>query len=220
MMEDFRAHLDEVRARVAAACARAGRSPDSVELIAVSKTVPIDRCAAAVAAGQTLLGENYAQELRDKARAIPGARWHFIGGLQRNKVKYVVGVAELIHTIDSVELLDAIAARAAQHGVVQRCLIEVNVGEETQKGGVPASALPALLDEFAKRPSVICEGLMCIPPAEIDPVPHFRALAALADKHGLRHRSMGMSADFEQAIEHGATLIRVGTALFGARKQH
>src|SRR5205814_6750152 len=127
------ARLDEVRTRVGDACRRAGRDPSQVTLIAVSKTIDAARCREAVAAGQALLGENYAQELRDKAPEVPGARWHFIGPLQRNKVKYVVGTAELIHSVDGEPLLDEIAKRAGGLGIVQRCLVQVNVGREPQK---------------------------------------------------------------------------------------
>ena len=128
-------NLDHVGQQIAAAARAAGRDPTSVTLVAVSKTVPAERVREAMRAGHDLFGENYAQELRDKAREVEGARWHFIGPLQRNKVKYVVGVAELIHSVDSPSLLDEIAARADKLGVVQRCLVQVNVGDEPQKSG-------------------------------------------------------------------------------------
>jgi pyridoxal phosphate enzyme (YggS family) len=211
------ARLAEVQARIATACHEAGRDPASVTLVAVSKTVDAERCAEALRAGQAVLGENYAQELRDKAAVVTGARWHFIGPLQRNKVKYVVGTAELIHSVDSLPLVDEIAARAARAGVVQRCLIQVNVGAEPQKSGCSPAELDALVAAFAARPSLLLRGLMCIPPADDDPVPHFRRLRALGERHGLPELSMGMSADYERAIVEGATLVRVGTAIFGAR---
>jgi pyridoxal phosphate enzyme (YggS family) len=214
---NFAERLAEVRARIATACARAGRAPSEIALVAVSKTMPVEACREAIAAGQPILGENYAQELRDKARAVTGARWHFIGPLQRNKVKYVVGTAELIHSVDSPALLDEIAAHAAKRGVVQRCLVQVNVGDEAQKSGCGADALPSLVAAFAAHASVALDGLMCIPPVDEDPVPHFRRLRALAAAHRLRELSMGMSADYEAAIAEGATIVRVGTALFGAR---
>src|SRR5262249_53014892 len=150
----------EVRAKIVEACAQAGRSPSEITLVAVSKTVPAERCREAVTAGQLALGENYAQELRDKVPAVPGARWHFIGPLQRNKVKYVVGTAELIHSVDSLPLLDEIAGRAERLGIVQRCLAQVNVGDESQKSGCRADELAALLHAFGARPAVRCEGLM------------------------------------------------------------
>ncbi|HZS39943.1 MAG TPA: YggS family pyridoxal phosphate-dependent enzyme [Polyangia bacterium] len=214
------ARIAEVRARIAEACRAAGRDPRSVELVAVSKTVEAARCAEAVAAGQQALGENYAQELRDKARLVAGARWHFIGPLQRNKVKYVVGTAELIHSVDSRALADEIAARAEKLGVVQRVLVQVNVGGEAQKSGCAPGETAALVEACAARPSLRCEGLMCIPPLEGDPAPSFRQLRQLAAGLGLRELSMGMSADFAAAIAEGATLVRVGTAIFGARSQH
>ena len=212
-MAGFAERLAEVRARIAAACGRAGRDPAEVTLVAVSKTMPPEACQEAVAAGQPILGENYAQELRDKARLVKGARWHYIGPLQRNKVKYVVGTAELIHSVDSVEILNEIAARARKLNLVQRCLIQVNVGDEPQKSGCSVAELPALRAAFGE--GVTLEGLMCIPPFDEDPVPHFKKLRALRDN--LPHLSMGMSSDFEAAIAEGATLVRVGTALFGPR---
>jgi pyridoxal phosphate enzyme (YggS family) len=210
------ANLEGVRARIAAACAAAGRSVDEVALIAVSKTVAAERCREAVAAGQALLGENYAQELRDKAPLVAGARWHFIGPLQRNKIKYVVGTADLIHSIDRASLVEELAAQAARRGIVQRILLQVNVGAEPQKSGCAPAELPSLL-AAAALPSLRCEGLMCIPPFDVDPVPHFERLRALAREHGLATLSMGMSADYERAIACGATLVRVGTAIFGSR---
>jgi pyridoxal phosphate enzyme (YggS family) len=204
----FSERLAEVRGRIAAAAH--GRE---VTLVAVSKLQPAAAVKEALASGQEIFGENYAQELRDKAREVPGARWHYIGPLQRNKVKYVVGVAELIHSVDSIVLLQEIAARAAKLSIVQRCLIQVNVGDEPQKSGCSVEELPALRAAFAG--AVALEGLMCIPPAEGDPVPHFRRLRQIAA--GLPQLSMGMSGDYEAAIAEGATLVRVGTALFGAR---
>ncbi len=209
--------LAEVNAKIAHACRSAGRSVAEVQLVAVSKTIPAERCLEAVAAGQLTLGENYAQELRDKAATVAGARWHFVGPLQRNKVKYVVGTAALIHSVDSLRLAEEIAKRATQAQLIQDCLIEVNVGDETQKSGVGISALPALLDGVRALPSLRCEGLMCIPPADGDPRRHFAALQQLAAMHRLPQLSMGMSADYELAIAHGATLVRVGTAIFGTR---
>ncbi len=210
-------NLGRVEAAIAAACQRAGRPRKSVELVAVSKTVPIERIAEALKLGQTLFGENYAQELRDKHPALPNARWHFIGPLQRNKCKYVVGSAELIHTVDSLALGEAIAERARKLGRKQRVLIQVNTGAEPQKSGCSAAALPRLLDDLRALPSLIVEGLMCIPPFDQPSRPHFVALRELAAAHRLPRLSMGMSADFEAAIEEGATIVRVGTAIFGER---
>jgi pyridoxal phosphate enzyme (YggS family) len=209
--------LSHVRAQLAQAARASGRHPDSVTLLAVSKTMPAERVREAIAAGQTLFGENYAQELRDKAREVSDARWHFIGPLQRNKVKYVVGVAELIHSVDSVALLDEIAARADKLGIVQRCLVQVNLGAESQKSGCPIDEAPALVRAFAARRGAQCDGLMCIPPDGVPPRPFFDNLARLAAAEGLGTLSMGMSADFAEAIAAGATIVRVGSAIFGER---
>jgi len=197
---------------MAAACERAGRDPGSVKLIAVGKTKPIEMLREARAAGQTIFGENYAQELRDKADALPGAEWHFIGALQTNKAKLVVGRAALIHTCDRIGLAQELSKRAKTAGVTQRVLLEVNVGREPQKAGVLPEDTASLLDQVRALPALSCEGLMCIPPAEGDARRHFRSLRQLAERLGLRELSMGMTADYEAAIEEGATLVRVGTA--------
>ncbi|MCS6915551.1 MAG: YggS family pyridoxal phosphate-dependent enzyme [Myxococcales bacterium] len=224
--------LAAVRAAVQAACVRAGRDPASVTLVAVSKGQPVAALAAALSLGQRDLGENYAQELRDKARALAaqGPRWHFVGTLQRNKVHLVVGTATLIHTVDSVPLAEALAARARR--VLpggQACLVEVNVAAEAHKGGCPPEQLGTLLDAISAQGGALrCLGLMCIPPPCSDPEasrPHFRQLRALLEAERSRQRphvelnelSMGMSRDFAVAIEEGATLVRIGTAVFGPR---
>lgn len=220
--------LARVRARIAAAERAAGRAPGSVKLLAVSKKMPPDDVRAALAAGQRAFGENYAQELRDKRAALAAdpapPEWHYIGPLQSNKVKYVAGQVALVHTVDSVALLEALAAR----GVPQACLVQVNVASEAQKRGIAPADLSALLDRFAALPNVSCAGLMLIPPLTEDPEaarPHFAALRALRDREAgrprprvdLRELSMGMSGDLEAAIAEGATIVRVGTALFGTR---
>ena len=214
---DVAAGLSRVRERIAAACSRAGRDPASVRLIAVSKTKPIEMLREAVAAGQAIFGENYAQELREKAAALAGVEWHFIGALQTNKARLVVGRAALIHTCDRLALAQELSKRAAAAALVQRVLLEVNVGREAQKAGVLPENVPALLEEVRALPALACEGLMCIPPAEGDPRPCFRLLRQLGTACGLPQLSMGMSADYEAAIEEGATLVRVGTAIFGER---
>ena len=226
--EDVALALARVRARIAAAERAAGRAPDEVRLVAVSKKMTIDDVRAALAAGQLDLGESYGQELRDKRLALADApvppRWHFIGPLQANKVKYVAGNVALVHSVDSVDLLDELERRGAD----QACLVQVNVAGEAQKRGVAPDALPALLDRFAALAHVRCEGLMTIPPLADDPEasrPHFAALRALRDREAARSRphvvlgelSMGMSHDLEVAVAEGATLVRVGTAIFGAR---
>lgn len=214
---DVASGVAAVKARIAQACARAGRDPGSVRLIAVSKTKPLPMLKEAVAAGQTIFGENYAQELREKADALPGVEWHFIGALQTNKAKLVVGRVALIHTCDRLALAQELSKRARAAGLTQRVLLEVNVGREPQKAGALPDQAPELLREVRALPGLACEGLMCIPPAEGDPRPRFRALRELATGLGLAQLSMGMSADYEAAIEEGATLVRVGTAIFGER---
>jgi pyridoxal phosphate enzyme (YggS family) len=226
--EEIAAGLERVRARVAAATEAAGRAPGSVRLVAVSKKMTAADVEAARAAGQLDFAENYAQELRDKRAALAGAadlRWHFVGPLQSNKVKYVAGQVALLHTVDSVALADEVERR----GSPQACLVQVNVAGESQKRGAPPEALPALLDHIATLAHVRCAGLMLIPPFGDDPEaarPHFAALRALRDREAARPRphvdlrelSMGMSADLEVAIAEGATLVRVGTAIFGTRR--
>jgi PLP dependent protein len=219
--------LARVRERITRAEHSAGRPAGSVRLIAVSKKMPADDIRAALAAGQRAFGENYAQELRDKLallaedQTLPAPpEWHFIGPLQSNKLKYVAGRVALLHSVDSAALVDAIEARGAN----QACLIQVNVAGEPQKRGVAPQDLPALLDRFTSMKWARCEGLMLIPPLG-DAAPHFAALRALRDREAARARpnvalselSMGMSDDFEVAVAHGATLVRVGTAIFGAR---
>lgn len=231
---EIAAALQAIRDRIAAAVARRGDGPE-VRLIGVSKRQALDKIEAAHAAGLVDFGENYAQELRDKLRDWPsdwpsdrGVRWHYIGALQSNKLKYIVGKVALIHTVDRVELIQLIDRLAGKAGLVQEFLIEVNLAGETQKAGVEPSALPALLDACAGLEHARCVGLMIIPPADEPEAtrPYFRALRELRDGLGdgparpnvdLRELSMGMSADFEVAIEEGATLVRVGTAIFGSR---
>ena len=222
--EQIAANLAVVRARIAAAAQAAGRAPESVRLLAVSKKMPADDVRAAIAAGQRAFGENYAQELRDKSALFAGdptpPEWHFIGPLQGNKVKYVAGKVMLLHSIDSPALLDAVEAR----GAPQPCLIQVNVAGEASKKGVAPADLPALLDRFAAMTHARCEGLMLIPPRG-DARPHFAALRALRDREAahdrpnvtLRELSMGMTDDLEIAVAEGATIGRVGTAIVGAR---
>jgi pyridoxal phosphate enzyme (YggS family) len=206
-----------VRERIEAACARARRPGDSVKLLAVSKAQPLEAIVAAFEAGQIAFGENYAQELHDKADALPEAEWHFVGALQTNKAKLVVAHANLVHTCDRANLAKELSKRAAARSKVQRVLIEVNVGREPQKGGAMPEEVEALHALLRELPALRCEGLMCIPPADQDPRPHFRALRELGQRLGLRELSMGMSADFEAAIEEGSTMVRIGTAIFGER---
>jgi len=210
-------NLARVQERIRAACSRAGRDPDTVQLVAVSKGQPIEAVLLAFAAGQTVFGENYAQELHEKADALPEAEWHFIGALQTNKVKIVVGHSALVHTCDRASLANELSKRAEMKNIVQRVLLEVNVGREPQKGGALPEQVGALHAAVREMERLRCDGLMCIPPPEQDPRPHFRALREMRDRLGLRELSMGMTADFEAAIEEGATIVRIGTAIFGER---
>ncbi len=228
--------LAAIRARIDAACEAAGRDRAAVRLLAASKTRPPEEVVAAVAAGHGLFGENRAQELRDKAPAVDAAadaaglarpEWHFIGALQRNKVKYVVGRATLIHAVDSLRLAEAIGKRQRSQGLPgdARILIEVNVGGEASKAGVPPDAALDLAHAAHALDGVSVAGLMTIPPPVDRPGdagPYFAQLARLAaDGRAaglpLDELSMGMSGDFEEAIRHGATIVRVGTAIFGQR---
>lgn len=211
--------LDEVRARIAIAAARAGRRPDDVTLVAVSKTKPVEAIRAAYALGQRIFGENYVQELEEKRHALrdlPDLELHFIGHLQRNKVKVAVDCADVVATVDSERLLLEVAKRAPRP---TRILLQVNVAREPQKGGCDPEELPALVTLARQHPTLLVDGLMTIPPAGSaeEARPFFRALRALRDAHGLRVLSMGMSEDLEVAIEEGATHVRVGSAIFGAR---
>ena len=217
MEVDVASGLASVRGRIAAACSRAGRDPATVRLVAVTKTKPVEMLRQAFAAGQKTFGENYAQELREKAEALPGAEWHFIGALQTNKAKLVVGRASLVHTCDRLALAQELSKRAKAGGLTQRVLLEVNVGREPQKAGAMPDQVAQLLEQVRALPALSCEGLMCIPPMDGDPRPHFRALRELARALGLAQLSMGMTADYEIAIEEGATLVRIGTAIFGER---
>jgi pyridoxal phosphate enzyme (YggS family) len=191
-----------------------------VTLVAVSKTQPVEAIREAYAAGQRDFGENYAQEWREKADALSDLadlRWHFIGGLQTNKVKYLAGRVAAIHTVDRIELAREISRRFAAKGAKARAFLEVNVaGEATKSGCAPADA-PALAGAVGALPAIELAGLMCIPPPQDDPRPHFRALRALRDRLGLAGLSMGMSADWRIAIEEGSTCVRIGTAVFGER---
>ncbi len=219
--------LANVKRTIDEATAEAGRAPGSTRLVAVSKHKSAEAIRAAYAAGQRDFGENYAQELAEKAAALrdlPDLVWHFIGQLQRNKVKLIVPHARFIHAVDRAELAIEIDRRAAAAGVTLDALIEVNLAGEASKGGCAPAALGGLLAALAPLAHVRAVGLMTIPPAEDDAEqtrPRFAALRALRAAHGgaavLPELSMGMSHDFPIAIAEGATLVRVGTAIFGAR---
>lgn len=223
--EDIAARWRATAARVAAACERAGRAPAEVTIVAVSKTHPAEAVRAAAAAGARDFGENYAQELAGKLEACAdlGARWHFIGRLQRNKAKLVAGRVALVHAVDSVELAQELGRRAA---AVQPILLAVNIAGEATKGGAAPAAAPALAAAISAVPGVRLDGLMTMPPPSDDPEASrgtFLALRALRDRlqqelgAPLPALSMGMSDDYEVAIACGATHVRIGTAIFGAR---
>jgi PLP dependent protein len=224
-VETIAARLDHVRERVRAAAERAGRAPESVRLIAVSKGQPSAAMAEAYAAGQRDFGENYVQELTRKAEelsALSELRLHMLGHLQRNKVKLVVTHASFLHSLDSEPL--ALELDKRRSGAPLPVLIEVAIAGEAQKSGAPPAELPRLLESLKHCAALDLCGLMCVPPLVDDPElsrPHFKRLRELRDELGgaavLPELSMGMSADFEVAIAEGATLVRVGTAIFGAR---
>jgi PLP dependent protein len=220
-LESLRHNLDAVRERIERAALRAGRRAQDVLLIGVSKTVTAERIRLGVDAGLTVLGENRVQEAREKikilGRPVP---WHLIGHLQTNKVRDALELFDLIHSLDRLELAREIGRRAGDPGHVVDTLLEVNVAEEPSKSGFAPDAVGPALEAIGGMTHVRVRGLMAIPPiverAE-DSRPWFQALRGLAERHGLKELSMGMSADFEVAIEEGATMVRVGTAIFGAR---
>ena len=222
-------NLTLVRTRIAGAARRAERDPSSITLITVSKTVDAGRIREVVAAGASVLGENRVQEAKDKIAQLGNiASWHLIGRLQSNKAKYAVKLFDLIHSVDSIGLAAEIGRQAGKLGKVQDVLIEVNIGSEVQKGGVLPAGVADLVARAAQLGTIRIKGLMTIPPYAEDPEasrPYYRQLRELAaciDKEGIPGvsmaiLSMGMSGDFEVAIEEGATMVRVGTAIFGER---
>ena len=212
--------LAEIAARVAAAERAAGRGPGSVTLIAVSKVQPADRVLAELEAGHRVFGENYVQEAQGKwpdwRERFGGVDQHMIGPLQTNKAKAAVELFDVIHTLDRPSLAAKLASLAQARGQSPGLFVQVNTGEEPQKAGVLPGDAPAFLADCRKMDLPVL-GLMCIPPEGEDPAPHFTLLARMAADQGLTGLSMGMSSDFEAAIAHGATHIRVGSAIFGAR---
>jgi PLP dependent protein len=212
--------LEEVRSRIARAARTGGRDADGIRLIAVSKTHGPEAIRPLIEAGQCEFGENRVQEARSKWPALkaeaPQIRLHLIGRLQSNKADDAVALFDSIHSVDRPSLIEALAAAMAKLGRRPDCFLQVNIGDEAQKGGCAVAELPALIDH-SRAMALPVIGLMCIPPAEVEPAPYFALLAKLARRHGLPSLSMGMSADFETAIAIGATHVRVGTALFGAR---
>jgi len=220
-MIDIQANLARVRERIARAAERSGRRAEDVLLIGVSKTIDVDRIRRAIEAGVPALGENWVQEARDKIREIGHpVPWHFIGHLQTNKARDAAELFDVVQSLDRLDLARELDKRARARSRVIETLVEVNVGGEASKSGVAPDGLGALLEAIAALPAVKVRGLMAIPPEGKDPDDSrvwFRALHKLAEQHGLTELSMGMSSDFEVAIEEGATVVRVGTAIFGPR---
>ena len=214
------ARLARIQSEIAAAAKLAGRASSDITLIAVSKTRCADDIMPLLASGQRVLGENRVQEAADKwlalRAAFPDAQLHLIGQLQSNKADEAVMLFDAIHSVDRLSLVKALGKAMRDQNKSVPCFIQANIGAEEQKGGVAVSALPDLLAS-AKEAGVPVAGLMCLPPADIEPAPFFALLAELAARHGLNALSMGMSGDFASAIMLGATHVRVGTALFGVR---
>jgi pyridoxal phosphate enzyme (YggS family) len=222
-------NIKAVQDRIAVAAKRAGRDPNSVRLVTVTKTADHDRIRQAVAAGAAILGENRVQEAKEKIEALGTiASWHLIGHLQTNKAKYAVKLFDLIHSVDNIELAKELDRQAGKIGKKQNVLIEVNIAGEASKAGMAVREAPALAREIARLKNLSLQGIMTMPPFSDDPEdsrPYFRVLRELADAIAkenipglfMRELSMGMSGDYEVAIEEGATLVRVGTAIFGER---
>jgi pyridoxal phosphate enzyme (YggS family) len=220
-------NLAEVRATIATACRKVNRDPEEVRLVAVSKTVGLERIREAVAAGQKIFGENYLQEAKDKIAALNNMSWHLVGHLQTNKAKAAVALFDLIHAVDRIKLARELNAAAARLGKIQDVLIQVKQGGEDTKSGVAPDKALELVQEVARLPHLRLLGLMTMPPWFADPEevrPFFRALRELRERLRdlsglpLMELSMGMSDDFAVAVEEGATLVRVGTAIFGRRR--
>jgi pyridoxal phosphate enzyme (YggS family) len=224
-------NIAQIRRRIEQAAARCGRDPARVRLLTVSKTVSAERVKEAIDAGIRLLGENYIQEAREKIDTLRGspAVWHFIGHLQTNKARFAVGLFDLIHSVDSIKLARELDKQARRQGKVQPILIQVNIAEEKSKSGITEQAAPLLIREVSRCGNLSVRGLMTMPPFFNAPEkvrPYFKALRQLAgriaamniDGVTMAELSMGMTGDFEVAIEEGATIVRVGTAIFGERQ--
>ena len=214
--------LEEIRNRIDRAAQLARRKPDEVTLIAVSKTQSAAAIEALIAQGQAEFGENRVQEAQAKWPSLrerhPGVRLHLIGQLQSNKAADAIALFDSIHSVDRLSLVAALAKAIAKTGRSPACFLQVNIGDEPQKGGCPVAALPGLL-ESARAAGLDVVGLMVLPPEGMEAAPYFALLAKLARRHGLSGLSMGMSADFETAVMCGATHVRIGTALFGEREK-
>jgi hypothetical protein len=215
------AGLEHVHAEIARACKDAGRDPATVRLVAVSKTFPAEAIEPVIAAGQRVFGENRVQEAKAKWPPLmelhPGIQLHLIGPLQSNKAKEAVALCEAIHSVDRESLCDALAKEIDKQAKAPTLFVQVNTGAEPQKAGVLPEATDAFLETCRDRYGLTISGLMCIPPVDEAPAPHFALLAKIARRNGLELLSMGMSADFASAIAMGATHVRVGSAIFGGR---
>lgn len=213
--------LNEVRAAIRRAASDYDRDPADITLVAVSKTFPVEDIEPVLAAGQRVFGENYVQEAKGKwpplRERFSDVELHLIGPLQSNKAKEAVALFDVIHTLDRPSLAEALAKEIAKSDRKPRLLVQVNTGEEPQKGGVAPAEVDAFLEACRTTYGLVIDGLMCIPPAEDPPSPHFALLNQIARRHGLKTLSMGMSADFDEAIQLGATHVRVGSAIFGTR---
>lgn len=221
MHDDVAANLAEVKARMDAAAKGAGRAPQDVSLVAVSKTHPAERVRVVIAAGQRVFGENRVQEGMAKFPALkeeyPDLRLHLIGPLQTNKVKEAITLFDAIESVDRPKLAAALAEQMAKSGRRPDCYIQVNTGAEPQKAGILPAEADAFIRVCRESHGLPLKGLMCIPPVEEAASIHFALLREIARRNGLAELSMGMSGDFEEAIRFGATLVRVGSAIFGAR---
>jgi len=230
-MSSIPANIARIQEQIAAACARVGRSAKEVRLIAVSKVKPAELIEEAFHSGQQLFGESYVQEFQDKALQVQApVVWHFIGGLQSNKVKYLRDRVAMIHSVDRLSLAEEIDRQWAKIDRPVEILLQVNVGDEQSKSGCAPKQLPELLTAVARLPRLRIRGLMCLPPFSDNPEevrPYFRQLRELAEQISqleipgveMRELSMGMSGDFGVAVEEGATLVRIGTAIFGERNR-
>jgi pyridoxal phosphate enzyme (YggS family) len=218
---DAPARLQLVRAKIAAACAQAGRDPATVTLVAVSKTFPAEAIAPVLAAGHRIFGENRVQEAKAKWPALkeqyPDLKLHLVGPLQSNKAREALALFDAVHSVDRPSLCEALAKEIARQGRQPLLFAEINTGGEAQKSGVPPEAADDFLRRCRETYGLEVAGLMCLPPLDEPPAPHFALTAKIARRHGLKLLSMGMSADFPQAIAFGATHVRVGTAIFGER---
>jgi len=216
----IRDNIASVEERIARACARVGRARGQVMLVAVSKTFPADFIDEAVAAGIAEVGENRVQEAREKKPLVRGiARWHLIGHLQTNKAKDAVKLFDVIQAVDSLDLAEKLARAAGSHGKRQDVMLQVNIGDEAQKSGIARGDVESVARSASALDSLRVIGLMAIPPIGTPDAsrPYFRELRSMRDTLGLEHLSMGMSEDFEAAIEEGSTIVRVGRAIFGSR---